>query len=445
MYCRTGIRDAQVPTRAMATPVALASLVRLLGALVCLAPLLTGLALAQSPPPPPPPNDAAASTYSPPQLDQIVAPIALYPDELLGQILTAATYPLEIVQADRWLQDPANAALRGDDLARAAAQLPWDPSVRSLTAFPQILAMLDGNLDWTEQLGDAFLAQAPDVMDSVQRLRQQARAAGTLLPSPQQIVTTGDQGIGIAPVDPDVVYVPVYDPQVAYGNWAYADYPPDQFYLPGFAFGSFIGFAIVGPLWGWHHWDWRHHRLDVGAGGPPRGGGRVPGHQIPWQHDPEHRAGVPYRDDGTRARVLGNGDAASRRDRYRGYSSSSALTAAPTNGRQVRPQPLPERAAPSGSAPSRQLPQSRSMPPAALEPIRRAPDEPFARPPPARPPQAAVVERPPPQPRAPAAVAPRPSPPAMESFGSGPQVHAQEQRGASSRGEPPSSGGRGHR
>ena len=414
--------------------------------MMCVVPLWAQTALAQSPPPPP---GAVASTYSPPQLDQMVAPIALYPDELLGQILTAATYPLEIVQADRWLQDPANAALRGDDLARATAQLPWDPSVRSLLAFPQILAMLDGNLDWTEQLGDAFLSQQPDVMDSVQRLRQQARAAGTLQPSPQQIVTTGDQGIGIAPLDPGEVYVPVYDPQVAYGNWAYPDYPPDEFYTPGYAFGTLIGFAIVAPLWGWHHWDWPHHHLDVGGGGPAGNGSRVPAHQIPWQHDPQHRAGVPYRDDVTRARVLGEGSDGSRRDRYRGYSPATPMAAAPSNGRQTRPQPLPDRAAPMAGTPSNQAPAVRHTAPPAREPISRAPEpaplarEPVRQPPP-RAPQPAPAQRPP-EPRAPAFVPSRPPTPAMESFGSGPQVHQQEQRGASSRAESPSPGGRGRR
>src|SRR6266550_1776459 len=126
-----------------------------------------------------------AGDYSAEQLDQMVAPIALYPDDLLGQILMAATYPLEVVQADRWLQDPSNASLRGSTLAQALQSLPWDASVKSLVAYPQILAWMDSALDWTEAAGDAFLAQQSDVMDSVQRLRTRARAAGTLSSTPQ--------------------------------------------------------------------------------------------------------------------------------------------------------------------------------------------------------------------------------------------------------------------
>ncbi len=140
------------------------------------------------------PNGAVFSTD---QLDQMLAPIALYPDPLLAQVLMAATYPLDVVQADRWLQDPGNAALRGDSLNAAMEQALWDPSVKSLVPFPQVLHMMDGNLTWTEQLGEAFLASQPAVMDSVQRLRQRAQAAGRLQSSSQEVVST--QG----PADPD--------------------------------------------------------------------------------------------------------------------------------------------------------------------------------------------------------------------------------------------------
>ncbi len=124
------------------------------------------------------------------QLDQLVAPIALYPDPLVAQIMMAATYPLEVVEADRWLQIPVNTALKGDALTAALQQQTWDPSVKSLIPFPHLLHMMDSNLGWTEQLGDAFLAQQADVMDAVQRLRQRAKAEGSLASTPQQTVST---------------------------------------------------------------------------------------------------------------------------------------------------------------------------------------------------------------------------------------------------------------
>ncbi|MCY0853576.1 DUF3300 domain-containing protein [Cupriavidus sp. D39] len=154
---------------------------------------------------------------SPEVLDQILAPIAQYPDALVSQILLAATYPLEVVQADQWLQDPANAALSGDQLAAALDRLPWEPSVKSLLRFPQILRLMDGNRDWMERLGDAFLADQAGVMDSIQRLRHRAKAAGGLSSTPQAVVTTQVSAIEIEPARPDMVYIPVYDPQLVYG------------------------------------------------------------------------------------------------------------------------------------------------------------------------------------------------------------------------------------
>ncbi len=150
-------------------------------------------------------QDAAAPAaqtspaYTAPQIDQMLAPIALYPDDLVGQILMASTYPQEVVQADRWLQNPANASLDGAQLAQALEQEPWDASVKSLVPFPQIVSMMDENLSWTEQLGDAFLAQQNDVMDAVQQLRARAQSAGTLASTPQESVTNNDEGIEIAP------------------------------------------------------------------------------------------------------------------------------------------------------------------------------------------------------------------------------------------------------
>ncbi len=276
-------------------------------------------ARAQAPPPPP----------SMEQLDQMLAPIALYPDPLLAQILTAATYPLEIVKADRWLKNPGNAALSGDALAAALVQQPWDPSVKSLVPFPQVLQMMDDNLTWTEALGDAFLASQSAVMDSIQRLRQEAQAAGRLESTPQEIVATQGPMITIEPPGPEIVYVPVYDPSMAFGVWPYPEYPP--YYFPGFFDGAAIGdlglgwfgFGINVPLWGWGHWDWGHHRIDIDGGRyntinahhPPLASGA-------WRHDPIHRGGVPYRDAATRSRFQGTSATVDARRNYRGFPAA---------------------------------------------------------------------------------------------------------------------------
>jgi len=252
------------------------------------------------------PQQPAAAVYDQGQLDQLVAPIALYPDQLLGQILMASTYPLEVVEAARWLQDPHNAAHRGPVLAQALDQLDWDPSVKSLTAFPSVIQMMNDQLEWTKSLGDAFLAQQADVMESVQRLRHEALNNGTLQSTPRLVVTTEGPDIVIQPADPNVVYVPYYDPSVVYGAWAYPDYPPYYFapppgyvYGPAFAgIGFGVGYSVFGPFWGWDDFDWRRHRVHIDR---DRFGemdrfhrGRIAGDT--WQHDPEHRRGVAYHD-----------------------------------------------------------------------------------------------------------------------------------------------------
>jgi len=291
--------------------------------------------------------------YSSAQLDQMLAPIALYPDPLLGQILMAATYPLEVVEADRWARNPKNAALRNAQLTAALEQQPWDPSVKSLVPFPQVLRMMDSNLQWTERLGDAFLANEPGVMDSIQRLRKRAKAAGKLRSTQKEAVTAEDQAIAIEPASPEMVYVPVYDPSYAYGSWPYPDYPPD--YFPGFFddvaaddFGfGWLGIAIVAPLWGWNHWDWVHHRIDIDQhrfaaldhNHPPAGGSI-------WQHDPSHRHGVPYRDQGVRNRFAGSLKAPEVRRGFRGYPAGGAPSAyrpVPATGQPhvLRPAPTP--------------------------------------------------------------------------------------------------------
>jgi hypothetical protein len=250
--------------------------------------------------------DQTAPTFTQEQLDQMLAPIALYPDPLLAQILMAATYPLEVVEADRWIQDPKHAELDGDRLIAVLEQEPWDPSVKSLVPFPQILKMMDLNLEWTANLGEAFLADQAGVMDSIQRLRQEAKMAGKLSSTPQQIVTTEGAGqpITIEPLSPETVYVPNYSPSDVYGTWPYPAYPPSSF--PGYV-GSDVVVAVLAPLCGWHHWDWVHHRIEIdrerfavlNRNHLPIGG-------VTWEHDPFHHQGVSYRDPAVRDRFDGH-------------------------------------------------------------------------------------------------------------------------------------------
>ena len=169
--------------------------------------------------------------FSPEELDQMLAPIALYDDALLSQVLMAASYPLEIVEAARWSQ--ANPNLKGDAAVKAVADKTWDVSVKSLVAFPSVLKQLSDHLDWTQKLGDAMIGQQADVATSIQRLRAKASAAGTLKTGKEQTVTTQTQGsetiIAIQPTDPQVVYVPTYDPNTAYGQWPNPSYPPTYY------------------------------------------------------------------------------------------------------------------------------------------------------------------------------------------------------------------------
>jgi hypothetical protein len=198
----------------------------------------------------------------PEQLQQLVAPIALYPDSLVAQILAASTFPEQVGEADRWLQ--AHPELKGDGLGQAVDQHPWDPSVKALTAFPSVLGNMDKNLSWTSSLGDAYYNQEQDVMDAIQVMRQRAQEAGNLKTTQQQTVTTQDSTIIIEPASPEVVYVPAYDPWVIYGApmvpWpGWYSYPgiwydgPYPWFGVGFGISWFGGFG-----WGWHHWgcDW---------------------------------------------------------------------------------------------------------------------------------------------------------------------------------------------
>src|ERR1700716_1547232 len=214
----------------------------------------------------PPPVQAAQQT--PEQLQQLVAPIALYPDALVGQILAAATYPDQIVEADRWLQQHAD--LKGKQLGQEVDKQPWDPSVKALIEFPSVLANMDKNLSWTSSLGDAYVNQQQEVMNAVQVMRDHAQKAGNLKSTSQENVSNQGQTIVIEPADPEVVYVPEYDPWLAYGEpigvWpGWYSYPGLFLAGPGIGFGVGFGIGYFGGFgWGWHHWgfDW-HNRAVI--------------------------------------------------------------------------------------------------------------------------------------------------------------------------------------
>src|SRR5262249_772952 len=205
-------------------------------------------ASAQGQPAPAPAGSSSDQLLKPEQLDALVSPIALYPDTLLAEVLMASTYPLEVVQAARWLEE--NKALKGDALKTALDQQGWDDSVKSVIATPSALNMMSSKLDWTQKLGDAVLAQQTDVMDSIQRLRARADANNKLKSTKEQTVSRSSEGgkqyITIAPTDPQTVFVPYYDPAVVYGAWPYPAYPP--YYWPSPYPGNVCGGAVATRL-----------------------------------------------------------------------------------------------------------------------------------------------------------------------------------------------------
>ena len=292
---------------------------RTVAALLTLCALALGFpSAAQEPPPPPPPPAApgAAPALSPQQLDSLVAPIALYPDPLLSQVLAASTYPLEVVEAARWLQQQSG--LQGEALTEAARAQPWDPSVQALVVFPDVLHRLDENLPWTTSLGNAYLDQPQDVMSAVQRLRLQAQERGALVNNQAETVATvptdtGQPAIDIEPANPEVIYVPSYNPVVI---WGPAYYPYPVLYYPS-APEIVFGYGLVMPRyyhdwrgwrgWGWR-WNWRDRSPVVNNGFfyryryRPTGGVASDTRTSPWAHDPGHRVGVPYRSPVTASR-----------------------------------------------------------------------------------------------------------------------------------------------
>jgi len=276
-------------------------LTRVIVAWACAAVMLAPLVRAQ--------DAAQTASFKKEEIEQLVAPIALYPDALVAQILMASTYPLEIVQAARWAK--ANPNVKDKALEDAMQKQPWDPSVKSLAAFPSVLAMMNEKLDMTQKLGDAFLGQQKEVMAAIQQLRAKAEKAGNLKSSKEQKVSTeqeaGTTVIKIEPADPKVVYVPTYDPTVVYGPWPYPAYPPYYYYPPGYAAGAAfftftVGVIVGNALWGGCHWGGGNvyinhntynnfNKTDIKTGD--------------WQHKPEHRKGAQYRDQASQQKYGG--------------------------------------------------------------------------------------------------------------------------------------------
>ncbi len=280
------------------------------------------------------PTSSDEQLLKPEELDALVAPIALYPDTLLSLILMASTYPLEVVQAQRWTESNKN--LKGDQLKAAVDKQSWDDSVKSLVATPSVLEMMNSKLDWTQKLGDAVLAQQPDVMDAIQRLRTKAQANKKLESNQRQNVTVKQQDnkqvIVIEQKDPNTVYVPYYNPSVVYGSWP-PSYPPYYFPPPGYIAGGLLatglafgaGYAMGSWMSGGNTWNssvnWNNNNININNPGNRPGGGNN------WQHRPEHRQGVRYGNNDVRQK-FGNNDlrgGANNRMDFRGRGGEQVL------------------------------------------------------------------------------------------------------------------------
>ena len=260
---------------------------------------------APAPAQPAPPSEAAATTppasvspagsFGQEQLNSLVAPIALYPDELLSQVLMASTYPLQVIEAARWVRNPANRALKGEAFAEALKTKGWDPSVMALVPFRRVLELMDSRLNWMRDLGSAFVAQQADVMAAVQRLRHLAMAAGNLKTTPQChcVVSTEGETITIAAVEPGPVCIPVYNTHAVYGPWPYPAQPPMVFpipveavFLPDFSIGFYPGVEVAWywPLWGWGSIDWGAGHIVLDPARYSVLAARAPGNRV-WAHD----------------------------------------------------------------------------------------------------------------------------------------------------------------
>ncbi len=283
--------------------------------------------------------------FSSGELDALLAPIALYPDALVAQVLMASTYPLEVVEADRFSKSKK---LSGDAAIKAAENERWDVSVKSLTAFPNVLDMMSAQLSWTQQLGDAFLDQQVDVMDSIQRLRVQAQKAGNLQSGGQQIVKSEGQIIIIEPAQPQVIYVPAYNPNTVYGTWGYPTYPP-TYYAPssnwypgqtivkGFMWG--VGFSAANALFG--GFGWNDKSVNVNVNRAVHIDRSVTnnnfGNNGRWSHDSRHRGNTAYRSQNTQSRFAGKADSVSdRRDAKSNNTRTSNSREAVSDKREAR-------------------------------------------------------------------------------------------------------------
>jgi hypothetical protein len=313
------------------------TLFRSLAALAVLVPLLAAPARADTPP------DA---TISAGEADALVAPIALYPDQLLGKVLIASTYPLEVVQAARFAEQNAN--LKGADLEKALAGQNWDDNVKGLVHVPVVLKMMNDRIDWTQKLGDAFLAQQEDVLAAIQRLRAKAQANGNLKSTPQQTVSTApvpsdssgsqEQAIVIQSTSPETVYVPYYDTKTVYGGWsepAYPPYywpPPASYYPPyygtglAFATGMLVGAAFWnnGVGWGYGGGVYNSGNINFNNFNQFNGGNRVNARNNGnrWNHNPSHRRGVNYGNNGLRNQYgRGRSAGAGGRNNFRGFDN----------------------------------------------------------------------------------------------------------------------------
>ncbi len=247
-------------------------------------------------------TSAQSANQTLPQLESLVSSIALYPDSLLSQMLMASTYPLEVAEAANWLR--SNSHLKGDALQNALKPQTWDNSVKSLVSFPDALNLMGNQLSWTQSLGDAYLAQPKDLMQAVQALRAKARQAGNLKSNEQVAVSSDAQSnIIIVPANPQVVYVPTYNPMMVYGAWPYPAYPPYPVYNPGWGLMSFgIGMAVGAALWSTPHWGagsisinnntFNNFNNRFNSGSNLRSD--YLGNNSNWSHNPAHRDGVPY-------------------------------------------------------------------------------------------------------------------------------------------------------
>jgi len=295
-----------------------------------------------------------SKTFKAEELDQMLAPIALYPDALLSQVLMASTYPADVAEAAKWSK--ANPKQKGDAAVTAVQDKPWDASVKSLVAFPQALATMAEKPEWVQRVGDAFLAQPSDVMDSAQRLRAAAQKSGNLKSNEQQKVIveeapqTQQTVIRIEPTNPQVVYVPAYNPTVVYGTWWYPSYPP--VYLPpppGYAFGTAlvsgiafgIGVGITNSLWGGCNWGHGHGDVDIDINryNNINVGNKLNVNQnnVKWNHNPDNRRGVPYRDAKTRENYSKPLAGADQRRDYRGRDADREKAQATLQQRGIDP------------------------------------------------------------------------------------------------------------